>query len=111
MKEMSQKEKLREKITWNVEDDRNVEMIRIRNIRFLNLKSGRMNVGMKVNVLEQFCERKGLNGTKENWRKNVEHETELKETEVNELLAKKKLAKSRKKKWNSLENVRKDCIV
>jgi hypothetical protein len=54
--EMSQKEKLREKITWNVEDERNVEMIRIRNILFLNLKRGKMNGGIKVNVLEQFCE-------------------------------------------------------
>ena len=59
VKEMSQKETLKEKITWNVEDDRNVGMIKIRNIRFLNLKSGRMNVGIKVNALEQFCERKG----------------------------------------------------
>ena len=46
-------------------------MLRIKNIRFLSLKDSKMTGVEKVNVLEQFCERKGV---KENWRKDVEKE-------------------------------------
>ena len=79
VKKMNPKEKMKEKISWNVEDDRNVEMLRIWNIQFLSLKDSKMTGGVKVNVLEKFCERKGVNEVKENWRQDVEHEIELKE--------------------------------
>ena len=49
-------------------------MLRIKIIRFLSLKDSKMTGVEKVNVLEQFCERKGV---KENWRKDVEKEIEL----------------------------------
>jgi hypothetical protein len=96
--ELNFKEKKKLNVLWDVEDAKNVEMIRITNIRYLNLKSSKVKVGMKENVLEKFCEQKGLNEMKESWRKNVEEETELKEIELKEILTKKKLAKSKKKK-------------
>ena len=54
---------------------------------------------MKENVLEKFYERKGLNEKKEGWMKNLEKEIDLKESELKELLLMKKLAKSKKRKF------------
>ena len=96
--ELNVREKQKVNIVWSVEDERNVKALRIRNIRFLSLKRGKVKVGLKENVLEQFCEKKGLYEMKEIWLKNVETEIELKDTELKELMLKKKLAKSKKRK-------------
>ena len=60
----------------------------------------------KVNVLEQFCRKNGLQELKENWRKNVETEIEFKEKELEELTNKKKLAKSKKRKLEMFKECR-----
>ena len=64
------------KICWNIIEENN-EVVR--------------RLSPKVNVLEQFCRKNGLQELKENWRKNVETEIELKEKELEELTNKKKL--------------------
>ena len=99
--ELNVREKQKVNIVWSVEDERNVKALRIRNIRFLSLKRGKVKVGLKENVLEQFCEKKGLYEMKEIWLKNVE--TELKNTGLKELMLKKKLAKSKKRKFESFK--------
>ena len=60
VRRMSQKEKVKENINWNDEDMRNVTNLRVRNVRFLNLKNGTRNGMSKANVLEEFCRKKGM---------------------------------------------------
>ena len=55
--ELNLNDKQKMNIVWNVEDAKNVETFKIKNIRFLSLKSSRVKVGMKENVLEKFYER------------------------------------------------------
>ena len=98
VKEMSIKERVKENVTWNVDDVRNVNLLKTRNVRYLSMRSGNMNLKKKVNNLEQFWERTGLNKVKETWRTEVEREVELKECEASELIKMTKLAKSKKKK-------------
>ena len=93
-------------IDWNEEDERNVTMFRLRNVRYLNLKNGRITVANKENVLEQFCRKNGLQEQKENWRQQIETEIELKEMEVEELKKKKKQARSKKKKLEIFKEFR-----
>ena len=106
MRRLSPKERMKETIVWNEEDERNVAMLKVRNVRFLNLKNGKMTGANKVNVLEQFCRKNGLQEQKENWRKSVETEIELKEKEVEELNEKKKQAKSKKRKFEMFKECR-----
>ena len=60
MRRLTPKEKKKEMINWNVDDERNVTNLRMRNVRFLNLKNGMKIGGNKVNVLEQFCKKNGI---------------------------------------------------
>ena len=78
------KDKQRMNIAWNIEDAKNVKSFKMKNIRFLSLKSGKAKIGMKENVLEKFYEQKGWNEKKEDWRKNFEKEIDLKESELKE---------------------------
>ena len=93
------KDKQRMNIAWNIEDAKNVKSFKMKNIRFLSLKSGKAKIGMKENVLEMFYEQKGWNEKKEDWRKNFEKEIDLKDIKLKELILKKKLAKSKKRKF------------
>jgi hypothetical protein len=98
VRRLTPKEKKKEMIVWNDDDERNVAKLRMRNVRFLNLKNGKKSGENKVNVLEQFCKKNGLAEQKESWRMTVENEIKMKETEVEELRKKKKEAKSKKRK-------------
>ena len=95
---MGIKEKLKENVAWNVDDKGKINLLKSRNMRYLCMKRGNPIVRKKVNDIEQFWERKGLNEVKETWRMEVEKEIELKENEASELMKMSKLAKSKKKK-------------
>ena len=85
-------------VEWSEDDASKVEMLRVKNIRYLSLKNSKAKPGTKENVLRTFCEKKGLGTGNENWRRKAEEEIELKETRLKDLLMKKKLTKSKKKK-------------
>ena len=85
-------------VDWSEDDARKVEMIRVKNIRYLSLRSSKLKTGTKENILRNFCDKKGQGKEKKNWRKKVDKEIELKETIMKDLLVKKKLAKSKKKR-------------
>ena len=106
VRRLSPKEKKKEMLAWNDEDERNVTMFMVRNVRYLNPKNGRMNGANKENVLEQFCRKKGLHEQKEKWRKDIETEIDLKEIEVEEIKRKTKQAKSKKKKLEMFKECR-----
>ena len=61
---------------------------------------------MKGSELEKFCTLKGLTREKSTWEVENREDIETKENELKEMLTKKKLAKSQKKK---LELVR-ECM-
>ena len=69
-------------IVWNDDDERNVAKLRMRNVRFLNLKNGKKSGENKVNVLEQFCKKNGLAEQKESWRMTVENEIKIKKLKL-----------------------------
>ena len=73
-------------------------MLRVKNIKYLSLKSSKLKPGARENALKNFCEKIGLRTEKENWRRKVEEEIKLNESQLKGLLIKKKLAKSKKKK-------------
>ena len=102
VKEMKTTELKKMSIDWSEDDARKVEMIRIKNIRYLSLRSSKLKTGPKENILMNFCETKGYKKEKEDWRKKVDKEIELKETIMKDLLVKKKLAKSKKKRLELL---------
>ena len=54
------------------------------------------NVGPKV--FEKFCERKGLDRKKESWERKIDEELKMKEIDLKDILTRKKIAKSKKKK-------------
>ena len=58
--ELNVREKQKVNIVWSVEDEKNVKALRIRNIRFLSLKRGKVKADSKENVLEQFCEKERI---------------------------------------------------
>jgi hypothetical protein len=105
VRRLSPKEKKKEMLAWNDEDERNVTMFMVRNVRYLNPKNARMNGANKENVLEQFCRNKGLHEQKEKWRKVIETEIDFKEIEVEEIKRKTKQAKSKKKKNRNVQGV------
>ena len=41
VRRLSPKERRKENLVWNEEDARNVEMLKVRNVRFLNLKNSK----------------------------------------------------------------------
>ena len=92
VRRLTPKQKKKEMIIWNDDDERNVVKLRMRNVRFLNLKNGKQIGENKVNVLEQFYKKNGMTEQKENWRMTVDNEIEMKEKEVEELREKKKHA-------------------
>jgi hypothetical protein len=98
VKEMKLKERVKEKVSWSAENERNFEELKLRNIRFLNLKESKMKENDGLNIFENFCERKGLNRVKGNWERDIEKEIEKKEIELKEIQLNKKTAKSKRKK-------------
>ena len=102
VKEMKITEFKKMNVDWSEDDERKVEMLRIRNIRYLSLRNSKLKAGPTENILRNFCETKGYKKEKEDWRKKVDKELELKETIVKDLLVKKKLAKSKKKRLELL---------
>ena len=102
VKEMKITELKKMGVDWSEDDDRKVEMIRVKNIRYLSLRSSKLKTSMKENILRNFCENKGHIKEKENWRRKVDKEIELKEIILRDLLLNKKLAKSKKKRLELL---------
>ena len=98
VKRMTEKEKKKENVSWNEDEMKNVNKLRVNNVRFLNLKNGTKNVSKKMNVLEEFCIKKGVTEKKECWRRQIEEEIEKKESEVEEMKKKKMQARSKKRK-------------
>ena len=104
VKEMKITELKKMSVDWSEDDARNVEMIRVKNIRYLSLKSSKVKTSAKENILRNFCEKKWQRNEKENWRKKVDEEIESKETALRDLMLKKKLAKSKKNcLWSAKE--------
>ena len=103
---MHVKEKLKENISWDIETERKFLEWKALNIKFLNLKDSKNKKEVKVSELEKFCAVKGL--AREKSTSEIEYEKEIKEKDTNlkEMIAKKKLAKSKKKK---LELIR-ECM-
>ena len=64
----------------------------------MSLKESKLKENVRLNVFENFCERKGLNRKKGIWERKVDDEMKLKENELKEILNRKKLAKSKRKK-------------
>ena len=102
VKEMKIPELKKMGVDWNEDGARRVEMIRIKNIRYLSLRSSKLKIVTKENILRNFCETKGYKKEKEDWRKKVDKELELKETIMKNLVVKKKMAKSKKKRLELL---------
>ena len=102
VKEMKIPELKKMGVDWNEDDARKLEMIRIKNIRYLSLRSSKLKIVTKENILRNFCETKGYKKEKEDWRKKVDKELELKETIMKNLVVKKKMAKSKKKRLELL---------
>ena len=107
VRRLTPKEKKKEMIIWNDDDERNVAKLRMRNVRFLNLKNQKKSGENKVNVLEK----NGMTEQKESWRMTVENEIEMKENEVEELRKKKKQAKSKKRKMEIFKECEEGMIV
>ena len=102
VKKMTEKEKVKENVGWNVDERDTMKKLRLNNIRYLNLKNGTRN-GEK-NVLEDFCRKKGVTEKKEDWRRNFEDEIKKKEREVEEIKKKKLKARSKKRRLELLRD-------
>jgi hypothetical protein len=97
LKGMSVKEKMKEDVTWNNEDFKTYNEWKMRNVRFMSLKETSLKEN-RTGLFEAFCERKGLTRKKGSWETMVEKESAMKELELKEILSKKKMAKSNRKK-------------
>ena len=109
VKRMTKNEKMKANMNWNDEDMRNVSNLRVRNVRFLNLRNGTRNGMNKGNVLEEFCRKKGITEKKDIWRRKIEEEIEKKESEVEEMKKKKRQSKSKKRKLELFKEC-KECL-
>ena len=98
LKEMKLSEKIREKVYWNDEDERNYSEWKMKNLKYMSLKESKLKENVKQKVFEDFCERKGLNRKKGIWERIVDDEMKLKENELKEIMDRKKLARSKRKK-------------
>jgi hypothetical protein len=98
LNEMKMKEKIKENVCWNDEDERKYCEWKIINVKYMSLKESKLKENVRLNVFEHFCERKGLNRKKGIWETKVDDEIRLKESELKDILNRKKLKKSKRKK-------------
>ena len=103
---MSEKEKLKESLEWDVRQRKDYENWKLRNLRTLNLKESRMKESVKSGPFESFCKKKGLERKKEMWETRSEKEIEKKEEILKELKQERKVAKSKKRKLHLYKKCR-----
>ena len=71
---MSMTEKLKENITLNGKEAKEYENWKVRNIRTLNLKEGKVKETVKSGPFEKFCVKKGLEREKGLWERMAKKE-------------------------------------
>ena len=95
VKEMKLKERVCEKISWSEADERNFEDLKVRNVRYLNLKESKQKEIVKRNVLQEFRERNGNSRKKGVWEKKIGEEIESREIELKETFNARKVQKEK----------------
>ena len=103
---MPLKDRVKERILREIEFERKFVDWKARNIKFLNLTDSKKKNEVKVFEFDQFCSAKGLLREKSTWENDMEREIEKKEAELKEMIDRKKLARSKKKKIELLR----DCM-
>jgi hypothetical protein len=101
LNEMPPKRKLKENLKWSQTFERNYEIWKTTNIKFLNLKeSSQKHKGVRgENKLVNFCETKGGMRVKENWEEDAEAAANVKEYKLKFFYERKKSMKSKKRKF------------
>ena len=79
LKEMKLSEKIREKVYWNDEDERNYSEWKMKHVKYMSLKESKLKENVGKNVFENCCEKKGLNRKNGIWERIVDDEMKLKE--------------------------------
>jgi hypothetical protein len=57
LNEMKLKEKIKENVCWNDEDERKYCEWKIKNVKYMSLKESKLKENVRLNVFEHFCER------------------------------------------------------
>ena len=92
VKNLSVKEMMKENVMWNIDEERNYNEWKVRNVRHMSLKERNLKENVKSGPFEAFCAKKGLVREKGLWERKAEKEIEQKE-----ILEERKTAKSKRK--------------